>query len=199
MTHSTDDQIPTPPAPEGSEGSSNAATDSSEKKDNTWVWLLVGGLGCGCLGLLGFIGVVVVIALPSFLNQAQNAQESEGRLNVNALVRGQQAYHLESGEFTRDLNELGLGIAAEGLNYTYEMMPQNEPMGSVYITATPRANDGTLRSYAAGVFVVEAADMSFTVAGVCESNDPSPEPPQMPTLAADGETVECPEGSTEAL
>ncbi|MGB0562763.1 MAG: type IV pilin-like G/H family protein [Spirulinaceae cyanobacterium] len=197
MTHSTDDNIPQPPAPETDGSASDATENKAEAKKFPWVWLLVGGLGCGCLGLLGFVALLIgAIALPSFLNQAQQAQESEGQMNVGALVRGQQAYHLETGAFTSNLNELGLGIAADGINYTYAIVPQADPSSSVYITATPNAADGMLRSYGAAVFAVGDEDAAFSVTGICQSNEPSPEPPPMPTLNADGETVDCPEGSS---
>ncbi|MGF1522814.1 MAG: prepilin-type N-terminal cleavage/methylation domain-containing protein [Leptolyngbyaceae cyanobacterium] len=45
------------------------------------------------------IGILAAIALPSFLNQASRARETEGRTNIGAVNRGQQAYLLEFGKF----------------------------------------------------------------------------------------------------
>ncbi|MEO1294342.1 MAG: prepilin-type N-terminal cleavage/methylation domain-containing protein [Cyanobacteria bacterium J06636_16] len=45
------------------------------------------------------IGILAAIALPSFLNQASRARESEGKTNIGAINRAQQAYLAEFGRF----------------------------------------------------------------------------------------------------
>ena len=40
------------------------------------------------------IGILAAIALPSFLNQANKARQSEAKSSVGALNRAQQAYYL---------------------------------------------------------------------------------------------------------
>lgn len=45
------------------------------------------------------IGILAAIALPSFLNQASRARETEAQTNLGAVNRGQQAFLLEYGEF----------------------------------------------------------------------------------------------------
>ncbi|MEO1294338.1 MAG: type IV pilin-like G/H family protein [Cyanobacteria bacterium J06636_16] len=55
------------------------------------------------------IGILAAIALPSFLNQASRARESEGKTNIGAMNRAQQAHIAEFGRFagsdTKDPND----------------------------------------------------------------------------------------------
>jgi type IV pilus assembly protein PilA len=56
------------------------------------------------------IGILAAIALPSFLNQANRAKETEGRSSVGSIARAQQAYRLESSVFASDFSDLDVGI-----------------------------------------------------------------------------------------
>jgi type II secretion system protein G len=48
------------------------------------------------------IGILAAIALPSFLNQANKAKQSEAKTYVGSMNRGQQAYFLENDTFVGD-------------------------------------------------------------------------------------------------
>ena len=65
------------------------------------------------------IGILAAIALPSFLNQASKARQSEAKTYVGSINRSQQAYLLEKQAFSPNLATLGLGIAARTANYGY--------------------------------------------------------------------------------
>lgn len=65
------------------------------------------------------IGILAAIALPSFLNQANKARESEAKTYTGSVNRGQQAFFLEQRGFTGDISALGLGIATQTTNYAY--------------------------------------------------------------------------------
>lgn len=65
------------------------------------------------------IGILSAIALPSFLNQANKAKQSEAKQYTGSMNRQQQAYFLEKNTFTTTLTNLGLGIQAETENYKY--------------------------------------------------------------------------------
>ena len=67
------------------------------------------------------IGILSAIALPSFLNQANKARESEAKQYTGSMNRAQQAVFLEKTTFTTDFGNLGLGIASNTTNYTYSM------------------------------------------------------------------------------
>jgi type IV pilus assembly protein PilA len=63
------------------------------------------------------IGILAAIALPSFLNQANKARQSEAKTYVGSLNRGQQAYYLENSKFGA-LSALEIGIS-DTKNYAY--------------------------------------------------------------------------------
>ena len=65
------------------------------------------------------IGILSAIALPSFLNQANKAKQSEAKTYIGSMNRAQQAYYMENGEFTDAIPELGLGIQSSTDNYSY--------------------------------------------------------------------------------
>ena len=44
-----------------------------------------------------FIGILSAIALPSFLNQANKAKQSEAKQYIASINKGQQAYYAEMG------------------------------------------------------------------------------------------------------
>ena len=56
--------------------------------------------GCGCLffGII-LLGIASAILLPSFLNQATKARQSEAKQYIGAMNRSQQATYLEQGTF----------------------------------------------------------------------------------------------------
>ena len=67
------------------------------------------------------IGILAAIALPSFLNQANKARESEAKTYVGSINRAQQAYFLEKSAFSSNLSGLGLGIATQTGFYDYSV------------------------------------------------------------------------------
>lgn len=158
------------------------------------VLFIVLGLGCGSLALLTILGIIAAIALPSFLNQATEAQESEARTYLSAMNRGQQAHYLEFGEFAESSEALGLSLPPESERYSYAIIPQSDPTTSVYMTATPK-EDG-LAAMSSAVFFSE--DFTFgSVAILCESDGPNPTPPAMPLFDVPSSVATCPPGSLE--
>ena len=81
------------------------------------------------------IGILAAIALPSFLNQANKARQSEAQTYAGSVNRAQQAFYLENAEFSGPdgadvdsdaaLGRLGLGISASTDNYLYEIASDN--------------------------------------------------------------------------
>lgn len=75
------------------------------------------------LVVIVILGVLAAIALPSFLNQANRARESEATTYVGSMNRAQQVYYLEQQQFaTNDdfqSGALALGIDPETTNYNY--------------------------------------------------------------------------------
>ncbi|HEY9878204.1 MAG TPA: type IV pilin-like G/H family protein [Leptolyngbyaceae cyanobacterium] len=171
---------------------SSAQTSSQKSKIPAVVWIFM-GLGCGCLGLF-VLGIVAAIALPAFLNQANNARESEAKNNVKAVLRGQQAYILEKNAFATTLDQLQLSIPSETENYTYEIAP-GENESSVFVYATPK--DSTLKGFTGAVYIAGDGPNTMTYTGVCQGDELGILPPIPPALDTDmAPEVVCPPGSS---
>jgi type IV pilus assembly protein PilA len=93
------------------------------------------------------IGILAAIALPSFLNQANRARESEAATYNGTINRAQQAYRLENPTFAQYFNDLeaGIGSTPKTLTTIFRLIlrltrsPTGLSDGSrVDITATPR-------------------------------------------------------------
>ena len=112
------------------------------------------------------IGILAAIALPSFLNQANKARQSEAKTYVGSLNRGQQAYFLENtNTFATDIPSLGLGIKTQSSNYTYATGGGTSSVSS----GTPEASvANTLAGYAGLVWVTTTGEKT-TLAGLCEN------------------------------
>ncbi|MEH2377424.1 MAG: type IV pilin-like G/H family protein [Nostoc sp.] len=117
------------------------------------------------------IGILSAIALPSFLNQANKAKQSEAKTYVGSMNRAQQAFYLENTLFTSTIGSLGLGIATSTINYQYQIAWAG---GSVATNqAQVKVTTAPLKSYVGGVEVTSQAATSeaTTIAVLCESAD----------------------------
>jgi len=134
------------------------------------------------------IGILSAIALPSFLNQANKGKQSEAKQYAGSMNRAQQAYFLENGEFTTELNKLGMGIRSQTENYVYEI-GGNAASGvsnNGYSTKAP------LKSYVGVVSLSTQGGTSeaTTLAVLCESDAVGVGSTQNP--AFDGTQPSCP-------
>jgi type IV pilus assembly protein PilA len=119
------------------------------------------------------IGILSAIALPSFLNQANKAKQSEAKQYVGAIVRSQQAYFLENSSFASSLDLLSKVVKPDTTNYLYVIgTPTTGTNASVGVFGTPRTDKASLRAYAGKVQIasVSASSDATTYAAVCESN-----------------------------
>jgi type IV pilus assembly protein PilA len=119
------------------------------------------------------IGILAAIALPSFLNQANKAKESESKSYVGSMNRTQQAYFLENNKFSTGLGDLGLGINSSTVNYTYSITIGSTNSG-VFNISYP-SNTTLLRTHTGGVQVgkVGTASETTSLAILCQSKDPA--------------------------
>ena len=117
------------------------------------------------------IGILSAIALPSFLNQANKAKQSEAKTYVGSMNRAQQAYYLENTTFSTSIGALGLGIATQTINYTYTAI--NGDASSINNRATVINASAPLKAYVGAVEVTtqQATSEATTVAVLCESNN----------------------------
>ncbi|PZO60251.1 MAG: hypothetical protein DCF15_02510 [Phormidesmis priestleyi] len=128
------------------------------------------------------IGILSAIALPSFLNQANKAKQSEAKTYIGSMNRAQQAYYMESGQFSPNIGLLGLGIADSTANYDYYAGTEAVTPGVVAIgVAKPKAAaagaDSSLKAYAGAVKIgtvstgtgATATTEATTLATLCEA------------------------------
>ena len=121
------------------------------------------------------IGILSAIALPSFLNQANKARQSEAKNAVGSMNRAQQAYYLENNnQFTTNVLDLALGIKTETENYKYDIAGDKP---SDFVTNKGRARSKGLKSYAGVTYTANQTSNnvteSITLATMCESNAPT--------------------------
>ncbi|WP_299486370.1 type IV pilin-like G/H family protein [Acaryochloris sp. IP29b_bin.137] len=107
-------------------------------------------------------------AQTDLVNKARNTQ---AKVEIGTLLRGQQAYQLENGKFTTDLSALGVNIELESDNHIIVGIEAGETV----VTMKATAKEQGLNSYAGGVSSVDSVSERI----LCESNQPSQdiEPP----------------------
>ena len=119
------------------------------------------------------IGILSAIALPSFLNQANRARESEAKQYIGAMNRAQQAYYLEATAFVDDPNFslLGLGIATETTNYKYVIAGGGAGNINATNQAQPKAASAPIKAYIGGVAIGTQVGTgeATTLAILCEA------------------------------
>jgi type IV pilus assembly protein PilA len=144
------------------------------------------GVGCGCLTLLIPIGgILLAIALPSFLNQGNKARESEAVNYVKTILRAEQGYFLETGQLADSVKKMGLPLSLNnGNNYDYSIkITPGNPQSLGIIKATPKGSyKNQLKSY---VGIVRGNTKSADSEAIaCKTNRPGMTPtvtPPMPT------------------
>ncbi|MGC1528728.1 MAG: type IV pilin-like G/H family protein [Phormidesmis sp.] len=146
------------------------------------------------------IGILSAIALPSFLNQANKAKQSEAKTYTGSMNRAQQAYYLENSEFTADLATLGLGIQPTTENYDYSVelgtaAGTSASTGSVATNKAASLKDA-LKGYAGGVALgdVAGSNEKTTLAVLCEADDAGTTAPAL--ITASTAAVTCGTGMT---
>jgi type IV pilus assembly protein PilA len=121
------------------------------------------------------IGILSAIALPSFLNQANKAKQSEAKTYVGSMNRAQQAYLLEKNVFvtaSSDLGQLGLGIKTDTTNYSYDVAKKDAGTNlGVANLGVVKAVNAPLKAYAGVTVVGKVATTSeaTTLAVLCEA------------------------------
>jgi prepilin-type N-terminal cleavage/methylation domain-containing protein len=114
------------------------------------------------------IGILSAIALPSFLNQANKAKQSEAKQYAGSMNRAQQAKFAEDGAFVATVDSLGIGIKSQTSNYTYTITntPANSIVGNIAVPVT-----ASLKGYTGNVGLVIPTGQTdaTTVAILCET------------------------------
>ena len=118
------------------------------------------------------IGILSAIALPSFLNQANKAKQSEAKQYTGSMNRAQQAKYAENGAFVTDkVDNLGIGIKTQTSNYTYTV----KDGGSSNVGNQAFSNSAALLPYTGIVALVTPTGQTdaTTVAVLCQATKSS--------------------------
>ena len=129
------------------------------------------------------IGILSAIALPSFLNQANKAKQSEAKQYVGTLNRVQQSYYLEKSKFASNLTDLANPVPSTTDNYAYTFTTTDTNVVNLGQTSKT-----ALKSYVGmvAISVVTASSDATTTAVLCENNTPGTTPPTSPTAPTAG-------------
>ena len=128
------------------------------------------------------IGILAAIALPSFLNQANKAKQSEAKTYVGSANRAQQAYYLENNIFAQkdQFTQLGLGVQTTTTNYQYLIESSAAGVTPAFTRTFGNIaplSTAPLKAYLGGVTVgtvgAGANQDATTLAAFCESIDPN--------------------------
>lgn len=119
------------------------------------------------------IGILSAIALPSFLNQANKAKQSEAKTIVGTMNRAQQTYLLEAGEFAdkNGFGNLGLGVKTQSQNYKYVISGGGSGKTVVTNQAQLLNTGAPIKAYVGGVIIgtVTATSETTSLAILCEA------------------------------
>ncbi|MBD2445515.1 type IV pilin-like G/H family protein [Dolichospermum sp. FACHB-1091] len=108
------------------------------------------------------IGILAAIALPSFLNQAAKAKQSEAKTYVGSVNRAQQSYRIENTSFASSIASLQIGVPTSTDYYAYTITG-----GSNTTTVLATAGDAiALKGYSGGVTIL---DSGVTAAAACQT------------------------------
>ncbi|WP_413173388.1 type IV pilin-like G/H family protein [Anabaena azotica] len=120
------------------------------------------------------IGILSAIALPSFLNQAKKAKQSESKTYVGSINRGQQAFYTENDAFGSNVTVLGIGIATATTNYEYYTDEKSAGSSSTYAMGYSKvvSSSSGLKNYGGKVYLatVNTNNELTSLAYLCESN-----------------------------
>lgn len=116
------------------------------------------------------IGILSAIALPSFLNQANKAKQSEAKQYIGSMNRSQQAAYAENGRFATTVGELNLGIKTSTQNYTYALDPAAPTTTATEVGNVATPTSEALKAYAGKVALIQptGATERTTSAVLCE-------------------------------
>jgi prepilin-type N-terminal cleavage/methylation domain-containing protein len=146
------------------------------------------------------IGILSAIALPSFLNQANKAKESEAKQYLSAINKGQQAVYTEKSTFSNDVKDLGVGIKTQTENYVYGCTIDAAAPNTRAVNCQAVALNESVRSYLGAVYLIDiSATESTSRSLLCQTTSPGPD--DVGTIAAPAANSDvdptCPDGMTD--
>jgi hypothetical protein len=111
-------------------------------------------------------------------------EQEVARLEIQDILKEQQWYYLEQGQFAASLQELQkLRLTEVDQAYRYDIAVQETSPASVQITATALSGR-PLKSYTGAVFILGVGTQTTSAKIICQSKKPSSASPEMPSLSS---------------
>ncbi len=107
-----------------------------------------------CLLFLIYVGVIGVLASPSFINEEILELTSEPKQYLSSMNREQKAYFSQKNSLANSVEALGTGIQTETPNYNYSVRATKQAAFNYGVSKHPKST-----SYVGGVFVVPAKEV----------------------------------------
>lgn len=148
-------------------------------------------LGQTCLAILLCLGLLFLIAFPSFDAKVRNTKQGEAKQILLTLITNQNYQLKHYNKFTPKLDNLYRGIAQGTRNYQYKMKVESEQVLFEVSANLPR-----IKSYSGALFIVKIESSMVGVGGICQSDDPTSIPPTPILPPSPGsKEIRCPAGS----
>ncbi|PSB26136.1 general secretion pathway protein GspH [filamentous cyanobacterium Phorm 46] len=137
-----------------------------------------------CLLFLIYVGVIGVLASPSFINEVILEIPSEPKQYVSSMNREQKAYFAQKNTLANSVEVLGTGIQTETPNYKYSVRATKQAAFNYGVSKHPKST-----SYVGGVFVVPVKEVEpnaakhelKAIAILCKADSPGSIQPPEPT------------------
>ncbi|MEG4811841.1 type IV pilin-like G/H family protein [Microcoleus sp. F8-D3] len=124
-------------------------------------------------------------------DQLNKAIQSEAKQYVGSLNKAQQAFYAENSRFASRIEQLGTGIKSETQNYLYSILVSNDKR---WVQAIALAKVEEPKNYTGiTLSTTKASGETNTKTILCESNQPSKEPPGLPVIINNTD-INCPSG-----
>jgi prepilin-type N-terminal cleavage/methylation domain-containing protein len=130
------------------------------------------------------IGILAAIALPSFLNQAAKARQSEAKTYTGSVIKAQEAYYLEKQSYAPTFTDLGkeqATIKTQTDNYTYTISGSARGLTGTaangFVAGTPRV--ANLKAYAGLSQLVNNNNSNSNLSVLCESTNTTTTAPDL--------------------
>lgn len=139
-------------------------------------------------------GCQLSFSVPSLEELVPFDGDDQASFVMNAMATGQQAYYEANGYFANSVENLSANLNLETTEYRYALTTEGDYAQTVVMTAAAKVEG--LPSYAGVVTVGQTEGGVIAMANICQTDEPSTEPPPLSPTPIPGEGLKCPPGSS---
>ncbi|KKD35582.1 MAG: type IV pilin-like G/H family protein [Limnoraphis robusta] len=141
-------------------------------------------------------GCQLTFSIPELEEISPFESSNQASFVMNTMTAGQQAYYNANGHFASSIENLSVDVNLETGEYRYNVTTVGDLAQTVVITAAAKAEG--LPSYTGVVTVGQTEGGVMAFANVCQTDEPSTQPPPLSSTPIPGEGLKCPPGSSPA-